>query len=830
MISAMPVILAFLYFLKVEYDQSYKEAKHDVLVAVQSIALEHNAQVEGIRNLLITLSQFPEVQSMDPVACSKILNHILEQSPSSMNIGVADPDGNVIATGVKQPLPISYKVTDRKYFQDAIRTKKFSAGEYTVSRAVGKPTIHFALPILDSAGNPKVVLYAALDLTKFVTLFKAQHLPENSAFSLMDHKGTLLYRYPEISNLKSGLPDAPGLWSRLSGSHEDGVFVDIGRDDLKRVFGFKRLRLSSSDPPHLYIRLSVSDKTVISKTYKLVGIILLISLVALIISYLFSSILARLSFILPIEQLSMTVREVEGGNLSSRSGLTHLDDEIGQLAKSFDAMTESLAEKENARKLAEESLQERNSQLELEIIERKKIEVDLHENAVLLETEIAEHQKSNEALQEKTVELESEIEEREAAQQSLEEQATVLEEEIAERIRIEEEHARLEEQLRQSQKMEAIGLLAGGVAHDFNNILSVIMGYGDLLVNGLPDGKAHDNATHILKASERAAELTKGLLAFSRKQTFNLERTDISQLVAENSSFLQRMIGEDVELVTSCPSIPMCIFVDRSQIQQVLMNLVTNARDAMPSGGKLTISIVSQNLDYEFIKLHGCGIPGKYVVIQVSDTGTGMVKETVERIFEPFFTTKEKDKGTGLGLSMIHGIIAQHNGFIRCSSELGKGTTFYIYLPLCENEELSEASEADSESRFVCGRETILLAEDDSMLMEITTSHLEASGYTVIQACNGVEAVEIFRKQGAEIDLVLLDAIMPKMTGKQAWDEISTLSPGVKACFISGYANEIINGKLAIDFSVPFISKPVMPEVLLKKVRDILDDSGINAR
>ena len=821
-LSSLPIILVFLYFLRVEYDLSYKEAKHDVLIAAQSIALEHNSQVEGIRNLLITLSQFPEIQRMDPIACSRILNHILDQSPSSLNIGVADPQGNVIATGVKQPLPITYKVTDRKYFQDALRTKKFSAGEYTVSRAVGKPTLHFALPILDSAGNPKVVLYAALDLTKFIKLFEAQHFPENASFSLIDHKGLVLYRYPEISAVKIGQPDAPHLWSYLNGSQEDGVFVDIGRDDLKRVFGFKRLRLISSDQPYLYIRLSVSEETAISRTYRLVGVILVVSLVALIISFFFSRKLATLSFILPMEQLSATIRAVEGGDLNSKSGLTYLDDEIGHLAHSFDAMTESLAEKENARKRAEDSLQEKNSQLEREIAERKKIEVELHENAVQLEAEIADRQKANEALQEKTIELEGEIEEREVAQQNLEEQTTVLEEEIAERIRIEEEHANLEEQLRQSQKMEAIGLLAGGVAHDFNNILSVIMGYGDLLVQGLPEGKAHNNAAKILKASERAADLTKGLLAFSRKQTLNMERTDISQLVTANSDFLQRMIGEDIELVTSCPSSPMCVFVDRSQIEQVLMNLATNARDAMPSGGKLTINIVTQNLDYEFIKLCGCGTPGHHAVIRVSDTGIGMSEETVERIFEPFFTTKEKGKGTGLGLSMIHGIIAQHNGFIRCSSEKGNGTMFSIYLPMCENMESSAASEADTTVRTVRGSETILLAEDDSMLMEVTSSLLESNGYKVLQARNGLEAVEVFTKLGADIDLVILDAVMPKMTGKQAWNEINTIRPGVKACFISGYANEIISGKLAVDFSVPFISKPVMPETLMRKIREIL--------
>ena len=823
MISALPVVLVFLYFLKVEYDQSYKEAKHDVLVAVQSIALEHNAQVEGIRNLLITLSQFPEVQSMNPVACMKILNHILEQSPSSLNIGVADPEGNVIATGVKQPLPIRYKINDRKYFQDAIRTKKFSSGEYTISRAIGKPTLHFALPILDSNGNPRVILYAAIDLTRFKKHFEAQNFPANSAFSIIDHKGILLYRYPEPTSFKYGTPDAAHLWKHLTGDQDKGVYVEIGRDDVKRVLGFERLRLHPGESPYLYIRASVPDSFVISKTYKLVGFILFISVTSLLVSYFFSSILAKLSFIVPIEKLSSTVREVEDGNLSAKSELSYLNDEIGRLANSFDAMTETLAEKENARKLAEDSLHERNVQLELEIIERKKIETDLHENAVLLEAEIAERQKANEALQNKTMELEEEVEEREAAQQSLEEQTTALEEEIAERIRIEEVHACLEEQMRQSQKMEAIGLLAGGVAHDFNNILSVIMGYGDLLVNTLPDGKAHDNAAQILRASERAAELTKSLLAFSRKQTFNLERTDVSQLVAENVKFLQRVIGEDIELVTAYPPTTLEILVDRSQIQQVLMNLAANSRDAMPQGGHLTIRISSILLDSDCVSGTDCEKPGYYVNIQVTDDGIGMNDETVERIFEPFFTTKGKDKGTGLGLSMIHGIIAQHNGFVRCHSELGKGTTFSIYLPLRDICDFPAIPAKLNNSALLRGSETILLAEDDPMLMEITTHHLENNGYRVLQARDGVEAVEVFKRHVKEIDLVLLDAIMPKMTGKKAWDDIKSIRPDVKACFISGYSADIMSGKIAIDYSLPFLSKPVMPEVLLKKVRSILD-------
>jgi signal transduction histidine kinase len=428
-------------------------------------------------------------------------------------------------------------------------------------------------------------------------------------------------------------------------------------------------------------------------------------------------------------------------------------------------------------------------------------------------------------LREQTANLETEMAERQSIHEALQKKTTDLEKEIEERTRFQKERAHLQEQLLQSQKMEAIGFLAGGIAHDFNNILSVIMGYGEMLVRNLPAGKALGYADQILKASESAAELTRGLLAFSRKQTFNLERTDINQIAFDNIKFLKRVIGEDIELVTSYFQTPLYMLLDRGQIQQVLMNLATNARDAMPSGGKLTISITSERLDEDFLTDHACLGSRDHALIRFSDTGSGMDKETAGRIFEPFFTTKEKGKGTGLGLSIIHGIITQHNGIITCSSEPGVGTTFSIYLPLLEDivDQQTAFNVSSGEIKSLRGSETILLAEDDQILLEMTTAFFELNGYRVLVACDGVEAVDIFRKQGDEIDLVILDVVMPKMTGKQAWEEISSLRPGVRTCFISGYANQQFGGRLAVDDRVPFICKPVMPDALLQKVREILD-------
>jgi len=459
-----------------------------------------------------------------------------------------------------------------------------------------------------------------------------------------------------------------------------------------------------------------------------------------------------------------------------------------------------------------------------DITDRKEAEEALHLQAVMLEEEIAERQKSNEALQVKTAALEQEIEERQVAQQNLEEQTIALEQEMFERKRAERESIHLREQLLHAQKMEAIGLFAGGVAHDFNNILAVIMGYGELLELKLPEGTDRDRARQIMKASQRAAELTRGLLAFGKKQTFTLVLTDINRVVGENSSFLKRVIGEEIELVTELAPAPLLVQVDVSQIQQVLMNHATNAREAMPGGGRLTISVHSEMIDEDFIAMQGYGTPGEYAVIRIADTGAGMDRETAKRIFEPFFTTKAK--GTGLGLAITHGIVTQHKGFIRCQSKPGRGTSFDIFLPLTTEESVLIAAGqavAVNGSGIPRGSETILLAEDDPFVREMTTGCLEANGYHVLQAEDGAVAVEIFKEHQDEIDLVMLDAITPRLTGKQAWDAISAIRPGVKAIFVSGYTNDIISGKIAIDYSIPFVSKPLAPSALLHKVREVLD-------
>ncbi|MBI5056406.1 MAG: response regulator [Nitrospirae bacterium] len=387
----------------------------------------------------------------------------------------------------------------------------------------------------------------------------------------------------------------------------------------------------------------------------------------------------------------------------------------------------------------------------------------------------------------------------------------------------EEEQRRLEEQLRHSQKMEAVGLLAGGVAHDFNNILTAIIGYAHVTMIKMTDGDPlKNNIELILQSSQRAASLIQSLLAFSRKQIINPGPADLNEIVGHLDKLLRRVIGEDIELKTALHRTPLTIMADRGQIEQVVMNLATNARDAMPAGGSLTIKTEAVQLDEKFIREYGFGKPGEYALLSIADTGTGIDEKTRGRIFEPFFTTKEVGRGTGLGLSMVYGAVQQNKGHINIDSESGKGTTVRIYLPLMATAVKEDRQTEDAVIKR--GTETILIAEDDQSIRKLMNSILKEFGYTPLLAEDGIEAIEIYNKNKEDIHLLILDVIMPRKDGKAVYEEIRKSKPGIKALFISGYTADILDRKVLLEDGINLMTKPIMPEELLKKVRDILDE------
>jgi len=385
------------------------------------------------------------------------------------------------------------------------------------------------------------------------------------------------------------------------------------------------------------------------------------------------------------------------------------------------------------------------------------------------------------------------------------------------------ERKQLEEQLRQSQKMEAIGLLAGGVAHDFNNILQVIMGYSNLLLIGTNLDKEQIEVTEqIIAASEKASHLTRGLLAFSRKQNLNLERVHLNDIVQNVQKFLGRIIGEDIQLKTNFSEMNLQVNVDISQIEQVLINLATNARDAMQKGGLLTIDTGLKEIEVEGSQLGINCEAGRYVFIAVSDTGIGMDIETRTKIFEPFFTTKEAGKGTGLGMAIIYGIVKQHNGCVNVYSEPGHGSTVRIYLPLAETDDV-RGEEQTAPAPLPGGSETILVAEDDANVRHMQIAMLTTLGYQVIAAEDGEEAYEKFAANHDRIDMILMDIIMPKKNGMEVFAEIRKLRPDVKILFSSGYSDDFINNRGISTKEVELITKPAQPKELMRKIREVLD-------
>ncbi|MBF0564458.1 MAG: PAS domain S-box protein [Nitrospirae bacterium] len=383
------------------------------------------------------------------------------------------------------------------------------------------------------------------------------------------------------------------------------------------------------------------------------------------------------------------------------------------------------------------------------------------------------------------------------------------------------ERKKLEEQLRQSQKMEAIGQLAGGIAHDFNNILSAIIGYIYILQMKMDaSDPLRTYADQILSSSDRAVKLIQSLLTFSRKQQIATEPINLNEIIKTSEKLLSRLIGEDLLFVTGLGNEEMVIMADGNQLIQVLMNLATNARDAMPKGGTFTISTSCEELDVTFMKTHGYGTPGTYACVTVSDTGVGIDKKTMEKIFEPFFTTKEVGKGTGLGLAMVYGIVKQHGGYINIYSEPGNGTVFKIYFPTIHVK--AEKPAPPSYLPPTGGEETILLAEDDHEFRRIMKEILEGANYKIIEAVDGQDAVEKFALYGQDTDILILDVIMPKKNGKAAFDEIRVKDPSMKAIFISGYTYDVITQRGILEKDINFLSKPIAPMDLLRKVREVL--------
>ncbi|HEX8888377.1 MAG TPA: PAS domain S-box protein [Pyrinomonadaceae bacterium] len=394
---------------------------------------------------------------------------------------------------------------------------------------------------------------------------------------------------------------------------------------------------------------------------------------------------------------------------------------------------------------------------------------------------------------------------------------------VIENVRLLEQERQTEEQFRQAQKMEAIGKLAGGIAHDFNNLLTAINGYSDLTLRRLEaEHPVRRNIEEIKKAGQRATNLTRQLLAFSRKQMLQPKILNLNDMITDTSKMLRRLIGEDIEIALRLKPSLGKVKADPSQIDQVLMNLVVNARDAMPHGGSLTIETANVEMDKAISDKYTSVLAGAHVMIRITDTGSGMSEDVQQHIFEPFFTTKGVGKGTGLGLSTVYGIVKQSDGYISVESEVGQGTTFKIYLPRVEEAQTADVKKV-VEAPAPRGTETILLVEDEEMVRNMTRTILESNGYKVLTATDGKDALSFCESYGGKIDLMLTDVIMPHMSGKVLAEQLAPQRPEMRVLYMSGYTDDAIVHHGALEEGIAFLPKPFAPDALAFKVREILD-------
>jgi signal transduction histidine kinase len=481
-----------------------------------------------------------------------------------------------------------------------------------------------------------------------------------------------------------------------------------------------------------------------------------------------------------------------------------VDGQLAYIIHAVEDVTEfvRLKEQEGEQQKRTEALRTHAGQMEYEVFRRAR-----------------EIQEANRQLRELQLALERRVEERTS---DLTRANADLNDALDERRRAERALLKSEEQLRQSQKLEAVGRLAGGIAHDFNNLLSVILSYAEMLIaDDAFSARGRAELEEIKRAGERAADLTRQMLAFSRQQVLEPKIIDLNDILANLHKMLGRVLGEDIELKLLPARQLGLVLADPGQLEQVIMNLVVNARDAMPQGGKLTIATSNVELDQAYAGEHLGVMPGPYVLLSVSDTGVGMDKATQARIFEPFFTTKEMGKGTGLGLSTVFGIVKQSGGNLLVYSEPGLGATFKIYLPQAKGDQA--AITARSAAAVTRGTETILLVEDEDQVRSVASGVLRRAGYHVLEARSPGEAILACEQHPVRIDLLLTDVVMPKMSGRLLAERIAAVRPGIRVLFMSGYTDDAILHHGVLDSGVAFLQKPLTPVALARKVREVLD-------
>jgi PAS domain S-box-containing protein len=832
-----------------------ENTRGSLLQLAQAVAFQHEGQVQGLHLLLATLAEVPCVRAGDTAACERLFRKSLEQNPFLHDILLATPDGRVIGAGLTKHAGAT--LSDRKYFRDALATGRFSAGEYEPGHPGWYPPLNFCLPVRGGDGRGRItrLLVASLDLDAFAGFCRRLNLPEGSTFNLSDHRGVLVYRYPRHNTVVPGTPDRPELRRQMTGPDEEGSFFGVGRDDVRRLLAFKRLRLSPDAPPYLYIRLTVPESSIRTASLRnernSLYLLALSTLGALAASCVLGGpIIGR-----RLKQLVAATRRVGQGELAAQTGIPHDESEIGQVAASFDDMARRLESVDRERKNSLDALRT-ILQTALDGFLVTDLEGRIHDvNEAFcvmtgyareellsmrlsdLETEVKPGEldaKIRDIVRTEGSRVETRHRRKDGTKVDLEISTRYLAQEggkiisflrdITGRKRDEAERRRLQIQMQNAQKLESLGVLAGGIAHDFNNLLLVILGNIDLVRSGEPPlpPAMRQRLSDADKAAQKAAELCRQMLAYTGGEPLAVERVDIALVVKSMVPLLEMSVSKKASLRVDCapglPSVP----ADPGQLRQVVMNLVVNASEALEGKtGVITLSTRVETPPPGVIDegARGAGLPARvYACIEVTDNGCGMKPAMRERIFDPFFSTKFT--GRGLGLAAVLGIVRAHHGGIAVESRPGKGSRFRVYIPLAEAASPSSADPPADEGWTAGG--VVLLVDDEEMVRDVGAEMLAGIGFRVILAVDGVEALERYREHRGEISLVILDLTMPRMDGEETLKALRGIDPGVRVLIASGYREEG-GGRFEKMNRVGFLPKPYRIAELRSQVRRVLE-------
>jgi len=821
-LTAGVVLINFLVvaLLALSVHESHVQYEEQATISARNLAQVLDEDIKGIFDrvdlTLLSVTDETERQIKSGGIHKQVLNayisHQLEKVPELDSLRMTDANGDVLyGSGVVPGINIADR--DYFYYQRDASSKTLTISMPYLSRITGKWQISISRRISKPDGSFNGIAYGNFMLDYFTGMFSGINVGTHGSIAMWNSDLELIARFPNPRN-EAGLKLRSEAFNEsIRVSREKGSYTTLSNvDKIERTFCYRKI---SKYPIYILVGLATQDylaqwqKEAIKKSALGVSFVLLSAFfTVLFYRYLTDSKRAEEALYHSEERLRLALAAASQGlyDLNVQTGEAIVSDEyamiLGYDPKEF--------HETNAAWIARLHPDDRDRVAETH---RSYVRGDIPEYAV----EFRQRTKSGDW---KWILSLGRIVDQDAEGNPLRMLGTHTD--ITERKRAEAEKEKLQEQLLQAQKMEAIGQLAGGIAHDFNNILTAIIGYASLLKTNLgAESSLRVYAEQILSSAEKSADLTRQLLAFSRKQIMNITETDLNSLIKGIEKLLHRLIGEDVDLKTSLTDERLIAMVDPSQIEQVLLNLSTNARDAMPCGGSLTISTRVMTLNGEDAKTHNLSTTGRYALISVTDTGIGLDEVSRKRIFEPFYTTKEIGKGTGLGLAIVYGIIKGHNGHITVHSEPGEGTTFNIYLPVIESPSESTREKEDFIPRG--GRETILVAEDNNEVRTLISQVLQEAGYEVIESVDGEEAISKFETNRDSIALAILDVIMPGKSGKETFKAIRKIKPGVRVLFTSGYTSDIITKAGIEESGAHFMWKPLTPVDLLRKVRALLD-------